>query len=231
MSLSKVIEVARGELGQTEEPVNLTKYGFWYGVDGVPWCVIFLCWVFDQAGERMAFFGGRKTASCSILLRWYKEQGLTVPVEDVQPGDIVLLNFHGKSDPEHCGLVTGVTDSKILVDNRVAERIIYNVGTIEGNTSVNGSQDNGGMVAEKTRYPSQIVAVCRPQYQPEPEIVDDITGHWAEADIRWCMERGLMKGYPDGSFQPDKPVTRAELATVLRRLVDLEHPTKVIDAR
>ena len=38
MSLSKVIEIARGELGQTENPAgsNLTKYGFWYGVDGVP---------------------------------------------------------------------------------------------------------------------------------------------------------------------------------------------------
>ena len=215
MSLSKVIEVARGELGVTENPAgsNLTKYGFWYGVDGVPWCVIFLCWVFEQAGERMAFFGGGKTASCSILLRWYKEQGLTVPVEQVQVGDIVLLNFHGKSDPEHCGLV-------VETWHRKTGELTF-VDTIEGNTSPSdGSQSNGGMVCLKSRYPSQIVAVCRPQYQPEPEIVDDITGNWAEKDIRWCMEHGLMQGYPDGSFQPDRPVTRAELATVIRRLAE-----------
>ena len=62
MSLSKVIEIARGELGQHEDPAggNLTKYGFWYGVDGVPWCVIVLCWVFDHAGERMAFSVGER---------------------------------------------------------------------------------------------------------------------------------------------------------------------------
>ena len=215
MSLSKVIEIARGELGQTENPAgsNLTKYGFWYGVDGVPWCVIFLCWVYNQAGERMAFFGGGKTASCSVLLRWYREQGLTVDKQSVQAGDIVLLNFHGGKDPEHCGLVTEV--------NRWAvTRELIQIQTIEGNTSVNGSQDNGGMVAEKTRYPQMIVAVCRPQYKPDdPKPVDDVSGHWAEESIRWCMEHGLMKGYPDGSFGPDKPVTRAEIATILKRLV------------
>lgn len=216
MSLSKVIEIAGGELGQTEDPAgsNRTKYGEAYGghMNGQPWCVMFLWWCFERAGERKAFMGGGQTASCSILLRWYKEQGLTVPVEEVQAGDIVLLNFHGGKDPEHCGLV---------------EEVGYYVGkglaviTLEGNTTPgdgsSGSQDNGGCVASKKRWKSQIVAVCRPQYQPEPEIVDDITGHWAEKDIRWCMEHGLMQGYPDGSFQPDRPVTRAELAAVLRR--------------
>lgn len=216
MSLSKVIEVARGELGQTEDPAGSNRVKYWDaydpGMQGQPWCVSFLWSVFQQAGERMAFFGGGKTASCSTLLRWYREQGLTVSVEEVQAGDIVLLNFHGKSEPEHCGLVTEV--------NRWAvTRELIQIQTIEGNTSVNGSQDNGGMVAEKTRYPSQIVGVCRPQYKPEePEKIDDITGHWAEKDIRWCMEHGLMHGYPDGSFQPNQPVTRAELAAVLRRL-------------
>ncbi len=214
MSLSKVIEIALGELGNTEEPAgsNLTKYGFWYGVNGVPWCVIFLCWLFNQAGERMAFFGGGKTASCGTLLRWYREQGLTVPVSEVQPGDIALLNFHGGKDPEHCGLVTGKSDIVNL-----STGMPYSIWTIEGNTSPSdGSQSNGGMVCEKTRYPSQIVGVCRPQYQPE--ITDDITGHWAEKDVRWCLDKGRMKGYPDGSFQPDEPVTRAELAAVLARL-------------
>lgn len=211
MSLSKVIELARADLGYTESPPgsNRTKYGEAYGMNGVPWCVEALWFWFNEAGERMAFFGGGKTASCSMLLRWYKEQGLTVPVSEVQAGDIVLLNFNGKGTPDHCGLVEFVLPGGWAVGIR----------TIEGNTSPSdGSQSNGGMVCEKTRYPAQIVAVCRPQYQPEPEVVDDITGHWAEKAIRRCMERGLLRGYPDGSFQPDKPVTRAELAVILDRL-------------
>ena len=212
MSLSKVIEVARADLGYTESPANsnMTKYGEWYGMNGQPWCVMALAFWFNQAGERMAIFGGGKTASCSTLLRWYREQGLTVPVEDVQVGDIVLMNFHGGKDPEHCGLVTEV--------NRWAvTRELMQIQTIEGNTSVNGSQNNGGMVAEKTRYPSQIVAVCRPQYQPEPVTVDDWSNHHAADAIRWGIEMGLIQGYPDGSMRPDEPMPMWRALTILKR--------------
>lgn len=219
MSLSKVLEVARADLGYTENPPGSNRTKYWDAYDpayqGQPWCVAFLWWVYQQAGERMAFFGGGKTASCSMLLRWYKEQGLTVPVEDVQVGDIVILNFSGTKDTQHCGLVT-------IVDRVAVTRKLLQVQTIEGNTSVNGSQDNGGMVAEKIRYPSQIVAVCRPQYKPdEPVLTDtkpDYVDHWAEKSIRKAINSEIMTGYPDGSFKPDSPVTRAELVTVLDRL-------------
>lgn len=223
MSKEKVIEIARLELGVTENPPGSNRVKYWDAYDpafqGQPWCVAFLWWCFREAGESMAFFGGGKTASCGTLLRWYREQGLTVDVSEAQKGDIVLLNFHGGKDPEHCGLVVGISDIRNL-----STEMPYSVWTIEGNTSPSdGSQSNGGMVCEKTRYPSQIVAVCRPNYKADdPQPVDDITGHWAEDNIRWCIAHGLMTGYPDGSFRPNEPVTRAELATVLRRLVLVE---------
>lgn len=231
MSLSKVLEIARADLGYTEDPPGSNRTKYWEAYDpkmqGQPWCCAFLWWCFDEAGESAAFFGGAKTASCGTLLRWYREQGLTVPVSEVQPGDIVILNFSGTKDTEHCGLVVdthlmwkhGATVEDIMRDDWTYREI----KTIEGNTTPGeeGSQDNGGCVALKTRYPSQIVAVCRPQYKADdPQPVDDVTGHWAEAAIRRCMERGLMMGYPDGSFQPDKPVTRAELAVILDRMED-----------
>lgn len=217
MSLSKVIETARADLGYTENPPgsNMTKYGEAYGMNGVPWCVEALWFWFNEAGERMAFFGGGKTASCSVLLRWYREQGMTVPVEDVRVGDIVILNFSGTKDTQHCGLVT-------IVDRVAATRKLLQVQTIEGNTSVNGSQDNGGMVAEKTRYPSQIVGVCRPQYKPDdPQPVDDVSGHWFTPSVEWAREKGLIKNYPDGSFKPNNPLTRAEACAMFERFYQL----------
>jgi hypothetical protein len=50
----------------------------------------------------------------------------------------------------------------------------------------------------------------------------DYKGHWAEAAIEKVKAAGLMSGYPDGSFKPDQPVTRAELASVLIRILELE---------
>lgn len=216
MSVKAVIDIARADLGYTESPPNSnkTKYGEWYGMNGQPWCVMALAYWFNQAGERMAFFGGGKTASCGTLLMWYQNMGQTVPVEQVQVGDIVILNFHGTKDTEHCGLVVAAAKK-----NDPAGETVMSIYTVEGNTTNgNGSQDNGGAVCEKIRYRSQIVAVCRPQYKAEAKPVDDVTGHWAEDAIRWCKAHGIMEGYPDGTFLPDKPVTRAELATVLRRL-------------
>lgn len=45
--------------------------------------------------------------------------------------------------------------------------------------------------------------------------------HWAEAAIEKVKELELMSGYPDGTFKPDNPVTRAELASVLTRFYEM----------
>lgn len=49
---------------------------------------------------------------------------------------------------------------------------------------------------------------------------DDIAGHWAEEAIVSAASAGIMAGYGDGTFRPDRPVTRSELATVLSIVAD-----------
>jgi hypothetical protein len=219
MSLSKVLEIALGELGKTEFPKgsNLTEYGERYGLNGGPWCVIFLWDVFQRAGERMAFYNGGKTASCRTLLRCYREEGKIALIADIQVGDILILNFSGKMyngelDTEHCALV---------VEKGKLAGTWY---TVEGNTSpgLEGSQDNGGCVAKKLRHVKNVVAVCRPQYKPnDPQPVDDVGGHWFTPSVEWARERGLIKNYPDGSFKPNQPITRAEACVMLERFYQL----------
>jgi len=43
----------------------------------------------------------------------------------------------------------------------------------------------------------------------------DILGHWAEAWIEQLVSEGITSGYPDGTFKPDRTVTRAEMAVFL----------------
>lgn len=47
----------------------------------------------------------------------------------------------------------------------------------------------------------------------------DIEGHWAEEYIKYTATRGYNFGYPDGLYNPDRPVTRAEAVTMLNRLL------------
>ncbi|KJS11226.1 MAG: hypothetical protein VR67_14875 [Peptococcaceae bacterium BRH_c8a] len=52
--------------------------------------------------------------------------------------------------------------------------------------------------------------------EPKPGVnLTDIAGHWAGANIKKLVELGAVSGYPDGSFKPNKTITRAEFATVL----------------
>jgi hypothetical protein len=50
----------------------------------------------------------------------------------------------------------------------------------------------------------------------------DVAGNWAEPFIKALVEKDIIKGYPDGTFKPDQPVTRAEFAALLNKAFDLK---------
>ena len=43
----------------------------------------------------------------------------------------------------------------------------------------------------------------------------DISEHWAESVIKNFADESIVLGFPDGTFRPDQPVTRAELARII----------------
>lgn len=54
----------------------------------------------------------------------------------------------------------------------------------------------------------------------ETEIFHDIRGHWAKDEITAYIRRGVINGYPDKTFKPDKYITRAEFLILLSRLYE-----------
>ncbi|MFC5469010.1 S-layer homology domain-containing protein [Cohnella suwonensis] len=50
----------------------------------------------------------------------------------------------------------------------------------------------------------------------------DIAGHWAEASIKQAVESRIASGYPDGTFKPNRTVTRAEFAVMLVNALKLQ---------
>ena len=50
----------------------------------------------------------------------------------------------------------------------------------------------------------------------------DVAGNWAEPFIRVLVEKGIIAGYPDGTFKPDQAITRAEFAALLNKAFDLQ---------
>ena len=48
----------------------------------------------------------------------------------------------------------------------------------------------------------------------------DIGGHWAADNICLAAANGWITGYADGSFKPNRPVTRAETVTMINRVLE-----------
>lgn len=61
-----------------------------------------------------------------------------------------------------------------------------------------------------------------PELTPEPDPFSDISGHWASADILRAVKLGLVRGYPDGTFEPNMPVSRAEFTVILAHTLNLQ---------
>lgn len=47
----------------------------------------------------------------------------------------------------------------------------------------------------------------------------DVEGHWAEKEINKLSINGVISGYSDNSFKPNENMTRAELVTVINRIL------------
>jgi len=78
------------------------------------------------------------------------------------------------------------------------------------------TQSPGQLLQKNAHYPYPIL----PQQAPELAqgiIFPDVTGHWAQSFIQALAARDIIRGFPDGTFRPDQPVTRAQFAAMIRK--------------
>ncbi len=59
----------------------------------------------------------------------------------------------------------------------------------------------------------------------DPAFKDVTSGSWANGAIAFCAENGIISGYEDGTFQPNKTITRQEAASMLRNAFHLTGST------
>ena len=52
------------------------------------------------------------------------------------------------------------------------------------------------------------------------DLFTDIEGHWAADQINRAAEKGWITGYPDGTFGPNRYITRAEAGTMINRVLN-----------
>jgi hypothetical protein len=58
------------------------------------------------------------------------------------------------------------------------------------------------------------------QNQKPAELKDIPAGHWASEAIKVAANCGIVRGFPDGTFRGNEPVTRYQAAAIVARLLD-----------
>ena len=93
---------------------NYTKYGKWYGMNGVYWCAIFQSYIFDKAfgaaGAKKLLLGD-KSAACEDLHGRFVRAGQYKKTPKV--GDLIFFSGSRHSGANHIGLVYKVTSSMV----------------------------------------------------------------------------------------------------------------------
>ena len=58
-------------------------------------------------------------------------------------------------------------------------------------------------------------------------VFSDIEGHWAKEWIKNAVSLGFVSGYEDGTFRPDRTITRAEFSKLLNNAMKIEITKKL----
>ncbi|MNC31903.1 Cellulosome-anchoring protein precursor [compost metagenome] len=57
--------------------------------------------------------------------------------------------------------------------------------------------------------------------------LSDVNTHWAQPAIAALASNGIVSGYPDGTFRPDREISRAEIIKILSKIVDFNSAAPV----
>ena len=143
-------EIASKEIGYVEDKGNKTKYGSWFGFDGVAWCAMFVSWVYAQAGRQLPNIGFKKGfAGCQTMYTYAKENKLFT--KNPKEGDIIIFDFNGDKRFDHTGIFISWANKEMT-----------KINTIEGNTSIK-NQNNGGMVMKRIRSTKNVLFIQFPE--------------------------------------------------------------------
>ena len=58
--------------------------------------------------------------------------------------------------------------------------------------------------------------------------LSDLEGHWAQKEVEAAVASGWVDGYPDGSFKPEKSITRAEFTKMLLDAIHLTPDSELV---
>lgn len=156
-------------------------------------------WV-SAGGQVLSGLVKRRAAEATLFCTPYTALPENTPEEKPEPtqpagfSDVAEDAWYYTSIVEVCdlGLMNGMGDGTFQPEGTLTRaqmvKILYN---FDGQTAQNTDADTG--------------------------FTDVPAGAWYSAPIAWAVEHGYVNGMGNGTFQPDAPITREQMCTILTR--------------
>lgn len=173
-------------------------------------------------------FPGEKLKVITLATPDPEEKALAAVLATTRPGVVTpQLKFSLLSKPPRL-LLTGSTSAGRLYFLREGEaREIVKVnpgGYFQEDFPLSSTEVLGQIVAVETATGGVAGQLVTLPALPAPKNLKDLAGHWGAAEIQTLLAQGIVNGYPDGTFRPERPVTRAELAVILVQALGWSSP-------
>lgn len=108
-------------------------------------------------------------------------------------------DLFGNEHPTHIGYINGYPDGSVQADGQMTREEIAAV-----------------LYRVKNKTYDEPITVTGERF------TDVAKDRWSVLEIEYLTTYDVIKGYPDGSYGPERNLTRAEFAALVRRFVDLE---------
>lgn len=168
----------------------------------------------------------------------YSGKEVTVAITGKGLTDVYAYHIYLNFDPKKLKLkqgtsgFSGFTVAPIIKDNEIqmAHTKVGPIAGLDGDVKLATlTFDRISAGASELRLGRvQLVDSALDMKTYEPNVVQklqlfsDLAGHWGEAAIYKASALGFANGYTDGTFLPNRSVTRAEFAVMLARALQLQ---------
>ena len=157
----------------------------------------------------------------------YSEDGTVRPNANITRAEVATIFFRLLTDEardQFWSTSNNFTDVAADAWYNNAISTMVNAGIIQGYEDGTFRPNNNITRAEFAAIASRFMSSG---YDVEEDLFTDIANHWARDNINDAAMTKWINGYPDGTFLPDKVITRAEAVTlvnnVLQRKPDKDH--------
>ncbi|NET48060.1 MAG: DUF1565 domain-containing protein [Merismopedia sp. SIO2A8] len=157
----------------------------------------------------------------------FRQTGYGIAIRDAAAPTVIHNHFMG--NPVGIAVADGETQPVILNNqmlNNQRDRLGLNTTTErtqepEDFETLGRMKETGAtLMSLKQVMPMQLTTEVA-DIPSVPALFPDLVDHWAQPFIEHLHQYGVIQGFPDGTFQPNASLTRAQYAALLDQMFDL----------